>query len=66
MDESCIDNPFCALGTQVVFHFARNSPHPDITVVVVSFLNFNLAPLTNLLFQAAVPKVGREVGVGVE
>jgi hypothetical protein len=45
------------LTPQVIFHFAKGTPHPDITVVVVSFLNFNSGPLTNLEFQAAVPKV---------
>lgn len=49
--------PRFSLTPQVILHFAKGTPHPDITVVVVSFLNFNSGPVTNLEFQAAVPKV---------
>ena len=52
------NRPFLSIAfPQVIFHFAKGTPHPDITVVVVSFLNFNSVPVNNLEFQAAVPKV---------
>mmetsp|Transcript_23160 Transcript_23160/g.60547 ORF Transcript_23160/g.60547 Transcript_23160/m.60547 type:complete len:576 (-) Transcript_23160:1018-2745(-) len=36
--------------------FAKDSPHPCILVAVCSFTNFGQFPVTDLLFQAAVPK----------
>eukprot|EP00055_Hartaetosiga_balthica_P012757 m.62955 g.62955 ORF g.62955 m.62955 type:complete len:690 (+) comp8047_c4_seq4:46-2115(+) len=45
-----------ANGLKINIHLAQNSPHPSLSVFVVSFLNQNSSPLTNLNFQAAVPK----------
>lgn len=43
-------------GLRVMLHFAKDSPHPNIIVAVASFLNFNAAPITNLVFQAKILK----------
>ncbi|EDQ85495.1 uncharacterized protein MONBRDRAFT_34260 [Monosiga brevicollis MX1] len=43
-------------SVKVMLHFAADSPHPDALVCVVSVLNFNGAPIENILFQAAVPR----------
>ncbi|XP_046425720.1 ADP-ribosylation factor-binding protein GGA1 isoform X1 [Neodiprion fabricii] len=40
----------------VVLHFARDSPRPDVSVIVVTTMSKNSNPLTNYLFQAVVPK----------
>ncbi|XP_023670407.1 ADP-ribosylation factor-binding protein GGA1 [Paramormyrops kingsleyae] len=44
---------------RVLFHFARDSPpgRPDVLVVVISMLSSAPVPVTNIRFQAAVPKV---------
>ncbi|KAL4647863.1 ADP-ribosylation factor-binding protein GGA1 isoform X2 [Arapaima gigas] len=44
---------------RVLFHFARDSPpsRPDVLVVVISMLSSAPIPVTNIRFQAAVPKV---------
>ncbi|KAG7460042.1 hypothetical protein MATL_G00217020 [Megalops atlanticus] len=44
---------------RVLFHFARDSPpsRPDVLVVVISMLSSAPVPITNIRFQAAVPKV---------
>lgn len=44
---------------RVLFHFARSSPsaRPDVLVVIISMLSSAPVPITNIRFQAAVPKV---------
>ncbi|XP_062853885.1 ADP-ribosylation factor-binding protein GGA1 isoform X2 [Trichomycterus rosablanca] len=46
---------------RVLFHFARDSPpsRPDVLVVIISMLSSAPIPLTNIRFQAAVPKTMR-------
>ncbi|XP_046745059.1 ADP-ribosylation factor-binding protein GGA1 isoform X2 [Diprion similis] len=44
-------------GISVVLHFARDSPRPDVSVIVVTTMSKNSNPLTNYLFQAVVPKI---------
>ncbi|PRD32730.1 UNVERIFIED_CONTAM: Gga1 [Trichonephila clavipes] len=44
-------------GLSVVIHFGKDSPRPDITVMVVSTMSKNSSPVKNVSFQAAVPKV---------
>ncbi|KAM9856640.1 ADP-ribosylation factor-binding protein GGA1-like [Aulostomus maculatus] len=44
---------------QVLFNFARDCPpsRPDVLVVIISMLSLAPIPVTNIRFQAAVPKV---------
>ena len=43
---------------KIILHFARDSPHPNINVVVISATSTNsVSSLKNFSFQAAVPKV---------
>ncbi|KAG9338816.1 hypothetical protein JZ751_025253 [Albula glossodonta] len=44
---------------RVLFHFAQDCPpsRPDVLVVVISMLSSAPVPVTNIRFQAAVPKV---------
>ncbi|KAF7667199.1 hypothetical protein LDENG_00075060 [Lucifuga dentata] len=44
---------------RVLFHFARDCPplRPDVMVVIISMLSSAPVPVTNIRFQAAVPKV---------
>ncbi|KAI7807536.1 ADP-ribosylation factor-binding protein GGA1 [Triplophysa rosa] len=46
---------------RVLFHFARSSPSPrsDVLVVIISMLSSAPVPITNIRFQAAVPKTMR-------
>lgn len=46
---------------RVLFTFARDCPpsRPDVLVVIISILSSAPTPVTNIRFQAAVPKVGR-------
>lgn len=46
---------------RVLFTFARDCPpsRPDVLVVIISMLSSAPSPVTNIRFQAAVPKVGR-------
>ncbi|XP_051996922.1 ADP-ribosylation factor-binding protein GGA1 [Xyrauchen texanus] len=46
---------------RVLFHFARESPpaRPDVLVVIISMLSSAPVPITNIRFQAAVPKTMR-------
>lgn len=44
-------------GLTVIIHFGKDSPRPDITVIVVSTMSKNSSPVKNVSFQAAVPKV---------
>lgn len=44
-------------GLTVVLHFGKDSPRPDVTVMVVSTMSKNSSPVKNVSFQAAVPKV---------
>lgn len=44
-------------GVKVILHFAKDSPRPDITVMVVSVMSTNTSPVAGFVFQAAVPKV---------
>lgn len=43
-------------GISVTFHFGKNKPREDVNVIVVTTISKNELPLTNLLFQAVVPK----------
>lgn len=45
---------------RVLFTFARDCPpsRPDVLVVIISMLSSAPIPVTNIRFQAAVPKVG--------
>ncbi|XP_031351124.1 ADP-ribosylation factor-binding protein GGA1 isoform X3 [Photinus pyralis] len=43
-------------GITVTFHFGKNKPREDVTVIVVTTISKNELPLSNLLFQAVVPK----------
>ena len=43
---------------KIILHFARDSPNPNINVVVISATSTNsVSSLKNFSFQAAVPKV---------
>lgn len=44
-------------SVKTVVHFGKDSPRPDIKVMVVSTMSTNTLPVKNLTFQAAVPKV---------
>ncbi|XP_053355526.1 ADP-ribosylation factor-binding protein GGA1 isoform X1 [Clarias gariepinus] len=46
---------------RVLLHFARDSPpsRPDVLVVIISMLSSAPMPVTNIRFQAAVPKTMR-------
>ncbi len=44
-------------GLKIMLHFAAESPHPSICVVVASFMNYLSHPLVNFNFQVAVTKV---------
>ncbi|CAL1283388.1 unnamed protein product [Larinioides sclopetarius] len=50
-------------GLNVVIHFGKDSPRPDITVMVVSTMSKNSSPVKNVSFQAAVPKVIKQTHV---
>lgn len=43
-------------GISVTFHFGKNKPREDVNVIVVTTISKNELPLSNLLFQAVVPK----------
>ncbi|XP_054716315.1 ADP-ribosylation factor-binding protein GGA1-like [Uloborus diversus] len=43
-------------GLTVVIHFGKDSPHADVSVMVVSTMSKNSSPVKNVSFQAAVPK----------
>lgn len=45
---------------RVLFTFARDAPpaRADVLVVIISMLSSAPTPVTNIRFQAAVPKVG--------
>lgn len=44
-------------GLSVILNFAKDKPREDVSVVVVTILSKNESKLTNILFQAVVPKV---------
>ena len=44
-------------GMKVVLHFGKDTPRPDVLVMVVSIMSTNESPVTKCTFQAAVPKV---------
>lgn len=44
-------------GITVILNFGRDSPRPDVCVIVVTTISKNSSPITNYLFQAVVPKV---------
>ncbi|XP_071953779.1 ADP-ribosylation factor-binding protein GGA1-like [Antedon mediterranea] len=44
---------------KTVFHFAKDSPRPDIQVLVVSTMSTNTSAIKGVVFQAAVPKTMR-------
>lgn len=43
-------------GITVTLHFGKNKPREDVVVIVVTTISKNELPLSNLLFQAVVPK----------
>lgn len=49
---------------RVLFTFARDCPpsRPDVLVVIISMLSSAPSPVTNIRFQSAVPKVGKQKG----
>ena len=51
-------------GLKVVFEFAKPPGNPQSCSVTAVFSNSGATPFTDLVFQAAVPKV-REMGVDV-
>lgn len=44
-------------SVKTVIHFGKDTPRPDVRVMVVSTMSTNTTPVKNLSFQAAVPKV---------
>ena len=44
-------------GFRILFHVAKDTPHPSLVVLVASYLNLSNINITDFLFQAAVPKV---------
>lgn len=44
-------------GVALTLHFAKDKPHQDVSVMVVSIANKNELPMKNVLFRAIVPKV---------
>lgn len=54
-------------GIHISLHFAKDSAalaHPDTAVVVVSTVNTSALPVSDYVFQAAVPKVRQPVFLG--
>lgn len=54
-------------GIHVSLHFAKDSAalaHPDTAVVVISTVNTSALPVSDYVFQAAVPKVKQPVFLG--
>ncbi|PSN45744.1 hypothetical protein C0J52_13782 [Blattella germanica] len=43
-------------GITVILNFAKDSPRPDVSVVVVTTISKNSSPISSYLFQAVVPK----------
>lgn len=43
-------------GLRILFHVAKDTPHPSIVVLVASYLNLGNVNISEFLFQAAVPK----------
>ncbi|GLH03812.1 ADP-ribosylation factor-binding protein GGA1 [Gryllus bimaculatus] len=43
-------------GVSVILHFAKDTPRPDVSVIVVTTISKNSLPLQNYIFQAVVPK----------
>ena len=50
-------------GLKVQFNFERNPANPVVTAITLTATNFTPAPLSNFLFQAAVPKVSQHTVV---
>lgn len=46
-------------SVKTVIHFGKDTPRPDVRVMVVSTMSTNATPVKNLTFQAAVPKTMR-------
>jgi AP-1 complex subunit gamma-1 len=44
-------------GLKIVFSLERPPGNPNMTVITVSAMNETLNPMSEFLFQAAVPKV---------
>ena len=44
-------------GMKIVIHFGKDTPRPDVIVMVVSSMSTNTSAVKNFTFQAAVPKV---------
>jgi ADP-ribosylation factor-binding protein GGA len=44
-------------GITVILNFGKDSPRPDVSVIVVTTISKNSSPISNYLFQAVVPKV---------
>lgn len=43
-------------GVSIILHFAKDTPRPDVSVLVVTTISKNTSPLSNYMFQAVVPK----------
>ncbi|XP_021941877.1 ADP-ribosylation factor-binding protein GGA1 isoform X2 [Zootermopsis nevadensis] len=43
-------------GITVILNFGKDSPRPDVSVIVVTTISKNSSPISNYLFQAVVPK----------
>ena len=44
-------------GLKIQFNFERSPSNPSVTAITLSATNVTPTPMTNFLFQAAVPKV---------
>ena len=44
-------------GLKIIFSFERNPSNPAVAAITLSATNSNPFPITDFLFQAAVPKV---------
>lgn len=44
-------------GLKIVIHFGKDTPRPDVLVMVVTIMSTNDEFVKNCMFQAAVPKV---------
>ena len=46
-------------GLKITFKLERSQDNPDLLVINMVAVNSGLSPVTDFLFQAAVPKVNR-------
>lgn len=47
-------------GLKIDFTFERANPNPNIAVITIHASNSTEADMTDFVFQAAVPKVGKQ------